>query len=518
MKNLDIGFLDSPSESKFVTVLYKILIVVLFAFILQAAFIRNMQNYTDHDDNPYNAGAKVTADEGLFPYKDYRLIHMPYYVFTYALILELTPSLTLCARIISLASFFTMLVLIFFSIQNSLPHKNQIFRFIVGASALLFILYNPFVEYAFARFTYDFPLLLSLLSFLVLTSMVKSTKLPVKAAISGLLLGIAIGFRMHFIFFTVPFALSLLLFQKQIKSLKLKQLGYFSLGVFTGLIPVFILFTSAPKGFLFDIYQFHFNIDMKAQPGAALPLGEKLSKLFLTMWEKWQSAVLLLGLLLVFVLKVLKPVKDDRLNFKINVLLITLPFLIYLTVGKLLIIQYLYPLSVFLILLIFYSLGTHKKYFNYIAILFFVLSLITPFGMNYKTIFDIKKTESWYALSRYKISTLVDEAINGEAKVLTLSPAEILESDSIKIYKEFVSSPFIWRTSHSVSEDTRKELNIISKKEVDSFMQTNQPDAILTGYYRNSLELEFIEFAERNGYTKVDLPTERELKLYIKKK
>ncbi|WP_163322283.1 hypothetical protein [Draconibacterium mangrovi] len=518
MKIFDLGFLDSPSESRFVATLYKILIVVLFAFILQAAFLRNMQNYTDHDDNPYNAGAKVTAEEGLLPYKDYRLIHMPYYVFTYALILEFTPSLTLSARIISLASFFTMLVLIFYSIQNSLYHKNQIFRFVIGASALLFIMYNPFVQYAFARFTYDFPLLLSMLSFLVLSSTDRSRRLPLKAAISGLLLGVAVGFRMHFIFFIIPFALSILLFQKESTTVKFKQFLYFSLGVFAGLIPVFILISIAPKGFLFDIYQFHFKIDMKAQPGAALSLGEKLTELFDKVLEKWQSSVLLAGLILALILKAFNLVKDNRLNFKINVLLITLPFLVYLSVGKLLIIQYVYPLSVFLIVVIFYTIGTQKNYFNYVAILFFVLSIIPPLKVNYKKAYDMKTTESWYALSRHRISTLVDEAINGEAKVLTLSPAEILESDSIKIYKEFVSSPFIWRTSHSISDDTRKEFNIISKKEVDNFMQTNQPDAILTGYYLGDLELKFVEFAQKNGYKKVDLPTERELKLYIKEK
>ena len=49
-------------------------------------------------------------------------------------------------------------------------------------------------------------------------------------------------------------------------------------------------------------------------------------------------------------------------------------------------------------------------------------------------------------------------------------------------------------------------------------MQTNQPDAILTGYYPGDLEIKFVEFAQKNGYKKVDLPTERELKLYIKEK
>lgn len=517
MKFFDLGFFDKPSDSKLITVLYKVLVVILFAYLLQAAFVKNMHSYTDHDDNPYNAGAKITSEEGLLPYKDYRFIHMPYYVFAYSLILEFTPSLTFSTRIISLASFFSMLLLIFYSIQASLSRKNQIFRFMVGASALIFLMYNPFVQYSFARFTYDFPLLLTMLSFLTLISTEKSEKSFLKATISGLLLGIAIGFRMHFIFFTIPFAVSLLLFLKQPKLIKLKLFIYFSVGVFAGLVPVFILFMIAPKGFIFDIYQFHFNIDMKAQPGAALPIGKKLSHLFLMMSEKWQSSVLLGGVIILLVLKIFKLIKDDVLNFRINVLLITLPFLVYLSVGKLLMIQYLYPLSVFLILVIFYGLCALKKHANYAAILFFSLSILMLFGVNHKKLNEMKNPEDWYALSRYKISTLVDDALSGKTKVLTLSPAEIIESDSITIYKEFVSSPFLWRTSHSIPDDVREEFNIISGKEVNSFMQENQPDAILTGYYREDLEIKFIEFAQNNGYIKVDLPTRRKLKLYIKK-
>ncbi len=517
MKIFDPALLDKPAESKLIKVLYKILVVILFAYIFQAAFIRSMNNYTDHDDNPYNAGAKITHEEGLLPYKDYRFIHMPYYVFAYSLILEFTPSLTFSARIISLASFFSVLVLIFYSIQASLSGKNQIVKFIAGASALIFLMYNPFVQYSFARFTYDFPLLLSVLSFLTLILTEKSQESFLTASISGLLLGIAIGFRLHFIFFTVPFAISLLLFLKKPIRTKLKLFIYFSLGVFAGLIPVFILFLMAPKEFIFDIFQFHFNIDMKAQAGAALPLGKKLSLLFPLMREKWQSSVLLEGAIILLVLKLFSLVKDDVLDFRINVLLVTLPFLVYLSVGKLLMIQYLYPLSVFLILFIFYGISALKKYANYALMLFFALSILILPGVNHKIINEFKKPGDWNALSRYQISTLVDEATAGITKVLTLSPAEVIESDSIKIYNEFVSSPFIYRTSHLIQDDVRKEFNIISEKEIDSFLNENRPEAILTGYYPGDLEMKFIEFAQTNEYTVIDLPTIRKLTLFIKK-
>ncbi|MCF8358284.1 MAG: hypothetical protein K9H26_05970 [Prolixibacteraceae bacterium] len=516
MRVVEIRFLDTPSAKGFVPILYKILVVVLFAYLFQSAFVRCMYSYTDHDDNPYIAGAKITAEDGLLPYKDYRCIHMPYYVFTYSLILKATTSLTFTAKIISLASFFLMLVLIFYSIQNALAMKNQIFRFMIGASALIFIINNPFTQYALARFTYDLPLLLTISSFLILISLENKKHFFFRAAISGLLLGIAIGFRLHFIMFTVPFALSLLLFLKYSKSEKLKLFICFSCAVFAGLIPVFILFAIAPQEFMFDMHDFHFNIDMKAQPGAALPLGTKLSNIFLLMRDEWQALVLLILTAVVLVLKLFKLLKNDIVNFRINLLLITLPFIVYLSVRKLLLIQYLYPISVFLILFVFYGVSALKKHANYAAILVFIMSIFMIFDADYSKFRSINNPKSWYALNRNKISTLVDEAISGKARVLTLSPAEIIESDSITIYKEFVSSPFLWRNSHLIPEDVREKFNIISPKEAEKFMQENQPDAILTGYYPESLEMEFIEFAQNNDYLKVELPTQRKLKLYIK--
>ena len=131
---------------------------------------------------------------------------------------------------------------------------------------------------------------------------------------------------------------------------------------------------------------------------------------------------------------------------------------------------------------------------------------------------DLKNPQDWTALSRYRCSSLVDEALHGPTKILTLSPAEILESDSISIFKEFVSSPFLWRTSYLIPDHLKGRLNIISEKEIYSFLQENQPDAIFTGYEWEVLEKSFIEFANENGYTQIDIPNVRDLKLYVRSK
>jgi hypothetical protein len=131
---------------------------------------------------------------------------------------------------------------------------------------------------------------------------------------------------------------------------------------------------------------------------------------------------------------------------------------------------------------------------------------------------ELKNPGEWTALSRYRSSRLVDEALTGPTRILTLSPAEILESDSIHIYKEFVSSPFLWRTSYLIPDHLKERLNIISEKEIHRFLLENQPDAIFTGYEPEVLERSFIEFACEYGYTQVDIRTERDLKLYIKSK
>ena len=519
-ETFNLSILDKPSKSKFIVLLYKALVVILFAFLLLTTFAHSMQNTADHDDNPYIAAAKITAEEGLLPYKDYRFIHMPYFVFVYSLIFKFTSSITLVTRIISFLSFYIVLILVFYTIQKSLPGRNQIFKFLIGASAIFFIIHNPIVKYSFARFTYDIPLLLSILAFLSLTSILEAEKAFLKAFLSGLFIGIAIGFRLHFVLFAIPFALSVLLFLNLSISLRLKLVFYFMAGIFAGMIPVIVLFAIAPKEFIFDVFQFHFNIDklfLKHQ-NRLFTFTKRLEDLNVVIRQTWHTSVLLLGVILLVGLKTLRLVKDEVLNFRLALILVTLPFLIYLAIGKILIYQYLYPLVIFTILGFFYGLTSFKKYANLGTLLICSLAFLMLWKGDKLQLAELKKPEDWNALSRYKCSSLVDEALTGPTKILTLSPAEILESDSIHIYKEFVSSPFIWRTSYLVPDHLRKRLNIISEKEIHSFLHENQPDAIFTGYEPEVLEIRFIEYACENGYTEIVIPNKRDLKLYIRSK
>jgi len=520
LETFNLSILDKPAERKFIVLLYKALVVILFAYLLLTTFANSMQSTADHDDNPYIAAAKITAEEGLLPYKDYRVIHMPYYVFVYSLIFKFTSTITPVTRIISFLSFYTVLILVFYSIQKSLSGRNQIFKFLIGASAIFFIIHSPIVKYAFARFTYDIPILLTMLAFLSLTSILEAKRSFLRAFLSGLLIGIAIGFRLHFVLFAIPFAFGVLLFLNLSISLRLKLVLYFSAGIFAGLIPVFVLFVMAPKGFIFDVFQFHFNIDKQflEHQKRLFTFAKRLGDLYVEIRQTWQTSVLLLGVMLLIGLKALKRVKDEVLNFRLALILITLPFLIYLAIGKILIIQYLYPLIIFTILGIFYGLTAFKKYSNLATLIFCFLAFLMVWKGDKLQLTEVKTPENWTAFSRYRCSSLVDEALTGPTKILTLSPAEILESDSIQIYKEFVSSPFLWRTSYLVPDHLKERLNIITEKEIQSFLLEKQPEAIFTGYEPEVLEKSFIEFARENGYTEIEIKTERNLKLYIRNK
>lgn len=519
-KSLNLSILDRPSKNKFILFLYKALVVILFAFVLLTTFSLSMQNATDHDDNPYIAAAKVTAEEGLIPYRDYRLIHMPYYVFVYALIFKFTSSVTLVMRILSFLAFSTLLILVFRSIQKSLSGRNQIFKFLTGASAIFFIIYSPEVNYAFARFTYDIPLLLSILAFLLLTSMVAGEKLFRNAFLSGLFMGIAIGFRLHFVLFAIPFGLAVLLFLNQSLRLRLRLLIYFSAGIFAGLIPVIVLFLIAPGELIFDVFQFHFNIDKQFldHQKRLFTFWERLREFYGLIRQSWHTTVLFLGVLCFAGLRVFRLINDEVLSFRLAVVLLTLPFLIYLAIGKILIYQYLYPLVMVSILGLFYGLSALKKYANTGTLVLCFLAFLMLWQGVPPNLAELKKPQDWAALSRFRCSRLVDEALSGPTRILTLSPAEIIESDSIYIYKEFVSSPFLWRTSYLIPDQRRERLNIISEKEIQSFLQEHQPDAIFTGYEWEVLEKSFVEFAVENGYTEIDIPNARDLKLYIRNK
>ena len=72
------------------------------------------------------------------------------------------------------------------------------------------------------------------------------------------------------------------------------------------------------------------------------------------------------------------------------------------------------------------------------------------------------------------------------------------------IYPEFSTGPFIWRVASFVPETERQALDLISPKDLETFLANDPPAGILVGiesYYEEAL----LEYANLHGYRKYDL-------------
>ncbi len=91
----------------------------------------------------------------------------------------------------------------------------------------------------------------------------------------------------------------------------------------------------------------------------------------------------------------------------------------------------------------------------------------------------------------------------GAGPVLTLAPIYPLEGGA-RIYKEFCTGPFAWRLSPFVREEQRLRYGLVDPSKLDAYL-AEAPPAILTRVEEKVLERPLVEYAQRNGYTRVIL-------------
>ena len=137
-----------------------------------------------------------------------------------------------------------------------------------------------------------------------------------------------------------------------------------------------------------------------------------------------------------------------------------------------------------------------NKLFGNIIIVFMFVSSV--FGLlYYKDINILLSSNEWFPNEAHKIGTEIALRVD-KGRVLTLAPIFPLEG-KLEIYEEFATGPFAWRTAHLLPYTKRRELAIISESDLDDFLKTKLPNAILVGY-EGGLEEPFFRFAKNNSY------------------
>ncbi|MGK7394483.1 MAG: hypothetical protein ACNS62_07910 [Candidatus Cyclobacteriaceae bacterium M3_2C_046] len=343
-------------------------------------------------------------------------------------------------------------------------------------------------------------MLLSVIAFLILTYLSK-IHVKRKLFIAGILLGLSIGIRLQFIF--VAFVLFIYVIWANYKKniFKPKEILYLIGGGFTALIPLLILILINFKGFFFDIYMFHSIVDIQ-YVDYGLSFLERFYAMLEALLSKSNFLIVSLAVIFIGATYLFELSKNKDATLKLQSFFFLLPALGFIAVGKVILFQYIYPLivfSMFGIILGISGLKVNKLRSLLVLLVFALVSVALGSNFQLQETFEPAK---WEANTFNRYSEEISKITGENAKVLTLSPGRVLESGNSQIYKEFVTTPFIWRSSHFIPADIKNNLNIISMDGLSSYLEASPPDAILVGFEPEEIELPLIKYASSNNYQK----------------
>jgi len=480
-------------------------------------FSRTMQRHLDHDEHQFVASAALWARDGLLPYRDYPHFHMPYLVFVYGLLGELFGRWLFAARLVSLGAATLTLLLLHGAVRRAADAQAPLVRHGLACGAVLLLLFNPLFAYTSGlAWNHDLAVLLALMCCLVQGAGVR------RAALGGVLLGLAIGVRLSMAPLVVPLLCSQLAADAPGTRRRpaLALLG----GLTLALLPALWLLLLAPQAMLFGNLGYPaLNTAYRVAEGfeRAMTLPGKVAYLVTDILG--EPANLLLALLLLA--SCLPPGTRGAGTTSVRLVrraALALPFLL---LGALAPTpawyQYFYALVPFVILVALGRIASSAPGSRALRVAFLLLPLAVTAAAwqtlpEYRTLSNLPDPASWqplrlHAAGRELASLLAEERpMASEAQagtparrarpalVLTLSPIVPLEG-GLAIDPAFASGPFAHRSARFLPADERGRHGLVGPDELEAHTAGSPPDALLTGDERRD-DAALLEWVARHGY------------------
>ncbi len=491
---------------------------VALLVILVALFFRTMDRDLNHDEHQFLAPGALLSREGLLPYRDYPLFHLPNLVFLYAAGNLLVDSPILAAKLICFLSSAGMLCLL--AIQGfRIPGR---YGALTGVFVSLLLFFDPVFYYTAGKtWNHEVPSFLMLLAVVLQASAVTKGSF-VLAIASGVAAALAAGTRLTFAPVLIPICGAAFIGTGTWRHRWLIVLTTVA-GVLIGLLPSFWLLAQAPANFIFGNFEFpRLRLldpnDLRIQK--TVLLSSKLRYFF--------KDILLpsLPLYVAFAAFAVRPVwfyfrTDRSRNILLVLILTSLPFAL---AGCFLPARYQYQhfFSVQCLLVLGVATGSHFVFSSphsrargvLAAVLVALVTLSATLAFratDKKQTFSIsfRTPDRWF----FNKARLVGGEIKLHAPtgpILTLAPAWPLEA-GLSIYPEFGTAPFGWRSAPFAEEAVRKHAHLVAPVDLAGFLAARPPAAILTGVEDEHLEEPFVSYAQQNGWRRVLLSKGREL-------
>ena len=467
----------------------------------------------NHDEHQFIAPGALLSRHGLLPFRDYPIFHLQNLSFVYAALDRLSSHFILATKSFSVLCA-TMVATLIAGVCAR--HQNGRWRFGLPAILLVMLFCDPLFACTSGKtWNHDFPTLWTVAALVCMVETQARESLWL-AALAGLAIGMAIGTRLTFAPVVIPLCLAPFVFPMP-WSRRLRFALTAALGAGIALLPTLWLWALSPDQFVFDNLQF---------PRLRLldPMDTRVHKT-ITFWRKvrfffkevvFSSWPIFVAYALSSFRAIGQSLRAPSLSFGSLLVAATLPFVL---VGCFAPSRYQYQhyFAFIPLMALGAAYGSKELVANGATIRYALLILLAVFSImlnihgtekgGYAWIGELGRPAKWFPMRAHLLGQKM-HGIVPAGKVLTLAPAWPIEA-GLDIYPEFANGPFAWRSAHLLEATKRAQFRIIAPEDLDDFLARDPPSAILTGFETDELEKPLRHYAERNGYTRVDLGKDR---------
>lgn len=486
---------------------------VLSVFLL----IKGASDNVNHDEAQFIASARLIQTEGLLPIFDYVYYHQPAFSHFYALFMEVfdTPIMFQLRIFSALCVIMSVVVLVltYIRFQSKNPGFGRWEKLLFPVSIILVLTINTLMRHGLISWNHAFPTLLLFVGFLLVLK--DSSKFnPKLIAFAGVLFALGVGMRASLAPMVLPIFGALFFYNLPMKK-RFSLAVWFFVGCLVGSIPVFIYMIKDFEAFYFNLVQFHTKFDTQylADMGRARPLGKQLNIAYGYMVKSsaFYLTMSFVVLLIAYVISALRTKKKPGYRLLFAFAAFSMAIISALT-KNVTFIQYYYMPALMLALLIGELYHATERNLRLI-----VLPIIAILGVVhvarsarlYTDGYDFTLGEKVpVPLRVHQEGQFIHEKA-GDGYVLTLSPQYVLEG-ACKIYPEFVTSPFAYRTRDWVPKEYRDKYNVIGQRDLYRYMRDKSPCAVYTGW-EGGLDAKLNEWASDHGYRLIETPFSKKL-------
>jgi hypothetical protein len=476
----------------------------------------------NHDEHQFAAPAILFAREGLVPYRDFPLFHLPYTLYTYAAVSVFSEHNFLWMRWLCGGSCALTLCLIAAVAARAPRGSDPLPRLAGLALATGLLLTSPsLLSSSGLTWNHDLPILLTVAGAVALIGPVESAGRGrarlLWALAAGVCGGVATGMRLTFL----PVALGMVavpwLFSKRPMRERWLAVGAVATGLVVALLPVGWAAMQAPEAFMFGNFQSN-------RVAALDPANERVEKT-LTWWRKLRYFLkeivkgngFLFGSWLIAAVPAWWAWGRRREEASAGSAAVGW---LYLAALAGCFMPSRYQFQHFLVLAPLAALGLacalRRPWPRWRWVLIGGAWAVSWIGGQWIGRNDRRTAIESYAVSLEKAlhpeawvpmewSRAGEEVVRraGRGRVLTLAPMPVVEAGGT-IYPELVLGPFGWRNAHLLEASRRRALHLLAPEDLEARLAGDRPSAVWLGFEPEALEGPLRAYARRNGMVKVD--------------